>query len=148
MPVQELIDRLAQVGKDYPVKTNTIWDKVRIWDKHDNQLAANQLMSITSHVEKAASEKLQEVQVLLGLVRVLNTKDFVYSTKLITDIKKVLSDYPSFYELDVYLPEKSDKTCPNIKDLREALTKLGELLRNRYETARDVDLDIKKALNA
>ena len=147
MPIKELMTDLTEVGKRYPQKPNTMWDKLKIWDKHDNQMAANQLKEISKMVNDQVPEKLQEVQLILGLVDILNIKDFVYSTKLITDIKKVLSDYNSFKDLDAYLPEKSDKTCPNIKDLRDALTKFGELLRNKYETERDVHI-VRKAMNA
>src|SRR5947207_8552501 len=109
MPVQELIDKLVKVGEGYPEKSNSMLESFKLWDKHDNQPVANKLKSIRDKVESNVPEKLQEVRLLAALVKILNKKNFVSSTQLITDIKKELSLYASFESLDKYLPD----TCTN-----------------------------------
>lgn len=137
MPVQELIDKLIQVGGGYQDQHQAspgLFGTVKSWIiRHDNQAAAKELKTIDTCVDKNVPEKLQEAQLLLGLVDILNRDDFVSSTELMTGIKKALSEYPAFKELDKYLPAKSDKKCPVIVDLRDALTKYGELLLTKYK---------------
>ncbi len=137
MPVQELIDNLVKVGEGYPEKTNSVF---KIWDKHDNQPAANQLKSIKDKIKNNVPEKLQEVQLLVALVKILSLQDFVSSTQLMTGVKKELSLYSSFDSLDKYLPDTcNNKECPKITELRDAINGLGIFLHLEYETEKSVN---------
>lgn len=139
MPVQELIEDLRKVGEEYPEKSTSIIEKFRIWDKHDNQPVANHLKLLRTRVSESVPEKLQEAQLLSELVKIINHEDFVSSTKLITDIKKALSQYPSFVDLDKYLPEGTNKECPTIINLRNALTQYAAYLHLQYGIEKSVN---------
>lgn len=132
MTVQELIDKLIKVGEEYPEKPTSVFERLKIWDKHDNQSTANLLKSLRVRVSPDVPEKLQEIQVMEALVDILNNKDFLYSKTLIPGMRSALLSYESFEALDTkYLPKDP---YPTIESFRNALVDYWKLLLAKYET--------------
>ncbi len=139
MPVQNLIDKLIKIGEKYPQKKDSFIDSLQFWNKHDNQKVAEELKAIKNAITADIPEKLQEVELLAKLVKILSLPDFTYSSNLLPELKKELAAYDSYKDLDTYLPDDINKDYPKIKELRDALFTLGKILHHQYELEESVN---------
>lgn len=132
MPIEDLISGLQEVGKAYPKDPSMF---------HSNQDAANRLILIGSNVDKRVPEPLKEQQLLLEVMEVLNTIKKSY--KLAKDIKDVLGSYPSFKNLDSFMPIESNKDRPTSQDLYNGISKMLTYMQIKYTTNHLVEMKIK-----